>query len=79
MGFSFSSKHFLSQQKYVLDLPFEKGFLGAQPIDTLINSTVTHNGEQGKLFDDSENHQCYVSKQIYLCVPHPNITSVVIQ
>ena len=42
----------MSQQKYVLDLLFETGLLGACPADTSMDSTVKLDGEQGELFSD---------------------------
>jgi hypothetical protein len=68
---------FLSQRKYVLDLLFETGLLGACPADTPMDSTVKLDGEHGELFSDVDRYRRLVGKLIYLTVTRPNITYAV--
>lgn len=64
----------MSQQKYVLDLLSETGFLGACPVDTPMDSTLKLDKEQGDLFSDVNQYHCLVGKLLYLKVTRPDIT-----
>jgi hypothetical protein len=68
---------YLSQRKYVLDLFSETSLLGAHPADTLMDSTVKLDGEQGELFSDVGRYRHSVGKLIYLTVTCPDITYAV--
>ena len=63
------SKHgiYLSQRKYVLDLLFEIGKLGAKPCSSPMASSV-HLTREGELFEDPERYRRLVGKLNYLIV-----------
>ena len=68
------SKHgiFLSQRKYVLDLLFEIGKLGAKPYSSPVAPSV-HLTREGELFEDPERYRRLVRKLNYLTVTRPDI------
>ena len=67
----------MSQRKYVLDLLFETGLLGARLADTPMDSTVKLDGEHGELFSDVGRYRRLVGKLIYLTITCPDITYAV--
>ena len=68
------SKHgiYLSQRKYVLDLLFEIGKLGAKPCSSPMAPSVDLTRE-GELFEDLERYRRLVGKLNYLTVTRPDI------
>ena len=72
------SKHeiFLSQRKYVLDLLFETGKLGAKPYSSPITQTL-HLIREDKLFGDPERYKRLVGKLNYLKVTRLDIAHLV--
>ena len=62
----------LSQRKYILDMLFEIGKLGARPCSILIalNVQLTKEGEQ---FEDPKRYRRLVEKLNYRTITHPNI------
>ena len=68
------SKHgiFLSQRKYVLDLLFEIGKLGAKPCSSPMAPSV-HLIREGKLFKDPERYRRLVGKLNCLTITRPDI------
>ena len=62
----------LSQRKYVLNMSFETGKLGAKPCSTSMAPNVQLTKE-GKLFEDPERYRRLVGKLNYLTVTLPNI------
>ena len=68
------SKHeiFLSQRKYVLDLLFETGKLGAKPCSSPMAPSV-HLTREGELFEDPKRYRRLIGKLKYLTVTRPNI------
>ena len=68
------SKHeiFLSQRKYVLDLLFEIGKLGAKPCSSPM-ALGAHLARECELFENLERCRRLVGKLNYLTVTHPNI------
>ena len=72
------SKHgiYLSQRKYVLDLLFEIGKLGAKPCSSPMSPSV-HLTKEGVLFEDLERYRRLVGKLKYLTVTRPDIAHLV--
>ena len=68
------SKHgiFLSKRKYVLDLLFETGKLGAKPCISPM-ALGLHLTRDGELFEDPKRYRRLVGKLNYLTVTRPNI------
>ena len=68
------SKHgiFLSPRKYVLDLLFETGKLGAKPCSSPMAPGV-HLIREGELFENPEKYRRLVGKLNYLTVTCPDI------
>ena len=68
------SKHgiLLSQRKYVLDLLYETGKLGAKPCSSLM-ALGLHLTREGELFEDPERYRRLVGKLNYLTVTRLNI------
>ena len=62
----------LSQRKYVFDLLFEIGKLGAKPCNTPMAPNVRFTKE-GELFEDSERYRKLVGKLNYLTVSRSDI------
>ena len=62
----------LSQRKYVLNMSFETGKLGAKPCSTSMAPNVQLTKE-GELFEDPERYKRLVGKLNYLTVTLPNI------
>ena len=68
------SKHeiFLFQRKYVLDLLFETGKLGAKPCSFPMEQSL-HLTREDKLFGDPDRYRRLVGKLNYLIITRPNI------
>ena len=62
----------LSQQKYVLDMLFEIGKLGAKPCSTPMTPNVQLT-KKGELFEDLERYKKLVGKLNYLTVTRLDI------
>ncbi|KAL1205730.1 Retrovirus-related Pol polyprotein from transposon RE2 [Cardamine amara subsp. amara] len=69
---------FISQRKYVLDLPTETGKLGSRPAKTPIEEGYQDHGE-GELFEDVKQYQRLVGKLIYLTITRPDLCFAVNQ
>ena len=68
------SKHgiFLSQRKYVLDLLYETGKLGAKPCSSPMAPGL-HLTREGELFEDPKRYRRLVGKLNYLTITHLDI------
>jgi hypothetical protein len=67
----------LSQRKYVLDLFEETGFLGARPVDILMDPNKKLVKDEGELFEDLGRYCRLVGKLTYLTITRPDISYVV--
>jgi Reverse transcriptase (RNA-dependent DNA polymerase) len=70
---------FISQKKYVLDLPKETRKLVCKPISTPNDSNMKFNIEDGEPLKDINHFQRLVGRLIYLIVTRPDISFFVSQ
>jgi len=63
----------ISQTKYTLEILDDVGFLGAQPVDFLMDQNLKLTNDQGEILNDASHYRRLVGWLTYLTITRPDI------